>query len=73
MMQMTSGTWARFGVWMVIGKWLSEEKRLLKGHNSTLFLLPFLKAVSEAIVGGLLGTSKLEECLLFHHFVSFPY
>ena len=37
MMQMTSGTWALFGVWNVIGEWLSGVKRLLEWLNPILF------------------------------------
>ena len=34
MVQMTSGAWAQFGVWMVIGKWLSGIKSPLDWLNS---------------------------------------
>jgi len=30
MMQITSGTWAIFGIWNVVGKWLSGIKRPLE-------------------------------------------
>uniref|UniRef100_A0A8C6AGB4 Cationic amino acid transporter C-terminal domain-containing protein n=1 Tax=Monodon monoceros TaxID=40151 RepID=A0A8C6AGB4_MONMO len=38
MMQMTSGTWAQFAVWMVIGKWLSGIKRPLDNHFKALYI-----------------------------------
>lgn len=44
MMQMTPGTWARFGIWMLIGKWLSGEKRLSRAATqpSSYYLSPKL-------------------------------
>lgn len=45
MMQMTSGTWARFGVWMVIGKYPLGKSRLL-GYPIPI---PFLLVLSRTI------------------------
>jgi hypothetical protein len=57
MMQMTVGTWAQFGVWMVIGECLSGGKQTL-GAWATSLPSPFLEAVTG--VGSLLGI-KVEE------------
>ena len=40
MIQMTTQTWAQFGIWMAIGKWLSGIKRFLEWCSPIFFLLP---------------------------------
>lgn len=39
MMQMTAGTWARFGVWMLIGRYLLGKSKPFACQVPTFFVL----------------------------------
>lgn len=73
MMQMTPRTWAQFGIWIVIGKWLSGDKGTLGWLTPALFLIPCPHIFSNAIIGDLPGIYKWGECPIFLLIVSFLY